>query len=194
MLDTGCPLQTFFIQYPESSIQYLFFADRASATRMKHFKAIAAMSLNRVIGRGGQIPWHLPEDFKWFKQLTTGHVLVMGRRTFESIGKPLPGRETIVVSRSQFAHAGVRVVSDLGQIRRGDDPRQYFICGGAQIYTLALPLCSDLYLTLVKRDVEGDVVFPRFEEMFHFEQVLLERPEFEVRHYRREEAPLPAAH
>ncbi|NDA69217.1 MAG: dihydrofolate reductase, partial [Verrucomicrobia bacterium] len=61
---------------------------------MKHFKAIAAMSLNRVIGDGNKIPWHLPEDFKWFKQTTLGHVLVMGRKTFESIGRPLPGRET----------------------------------------------------------------------------------------------------
>ena len=64
------------------------------------FKAIAAMSLNRVIGRGNSIPWHLPDDFEWFKQTTMGHVLVMGRKTFESIGRPLPGRETIVLTRS----------------------------------------------------------------------------------------------
>jgi len=66
---------------------------------MKHFKAIAAMSLNRVIGAGNKIPWHLPEDFKWFKQLTTGNVVVMGRKTFESLGKPLPNRVNIVLSR-----------------------------------------------------------------------------------------------
>src|SRR6188508_641958 len=67
---------------------------------LPYFKAIAAMSLNRVIGDGNKIPWYLPEDFQWFKQVTTGHVLVMGRRTFESIGKPLPGRTTIVLSRA----------------------------------------------------------------------------------------------
>ena len=66
---------------------------------MKHFKAIAAMSLNRAIGAGNKIPWHLPEDFKWFKQLTSGNVVIMGRKTFESLGKPLPNRINIVLSR-----------------------------------------------------------------------------------------------
>ncbi len=150
---------------------------------MKRFKAIAAMSENRVIGRGGKIPWHLPEDFKWFKQLTTGNVIVMGRKTFESIGKPLPNREIIVISRSQFEHPGVRTVSSLDEIDPTHEPREVFICGGAEIYALALPLCSDLYLTLVKGEVEGDVFFPPFEELFRFEKVLMERPEFEVRHY-----------
>ena len=73
---------------------------------MRPFKAIAAMSLNRVIGAGNRIPWHLPEDFKWFKQMTTGQVIVMGRKTFESIGKPLPNRTTIVLTRSPRADTG----------------------------------------------------------------------------------------
>ena len=85
----------------------------------------------------------------------------MGRKTFESIGRPLPNRETIVLSRSQFSHPGVRTISDLGQIDLSNEPREVFICGGAEIYALALPQCSDLYLTLVKREVEGDVIFPR---------------------------------
>ena len=83
---------------------------------VKHFKAIAAMSENRVIGQGNKIPWHLPEDFRWFKKMTTGQVVVMGRRTFESIGKPLPNRETIVVSRSGFEYPGVRTISGLEQV------------------------------------------------------------------------------
>ena len=74
------------------------------------------MSLNRVIGAGDRIPWHLPEDFKWFKQMTTGQVIVMGRKTFESIGKPLPNRTTIVLTRSAGPIPGVRSVSELGQI------------------------------------------------------------------------------
>ena len=74
------------------------------------FKAIAAMSLNRVIGSGNSIPWHLPEDFAWFKQTTMGHVLVMGRKTFESIGSPLPGRETIVLTRRAEPIPGVRTI------------------------------------------------------------------------------------
>src|SRR5437868_6002215 len=122
---------------------------------MKHFKAIAAMSLNRVIGQGNKIPWHLPEDFKWFKKMTTGQVVVMGRKTFESIGKPLPNRETVILSRSNFAHPGVRTISDLNDLDLRNETRDVFICGGAQIYAQTLPLCSDLYLTLVKRTVEG---------------------------------------
>jgi len=151
---------------------------------MKHFKAIAAMAENRVIGQGNRIPWHLPEDFRWFKQTTTGQVIVMGRKTFESIGRPLPDRTTLVLSRSCFSHPGVRTVSDLGQIDVAGDPREFFICGGAEIYRQALPLCSDLYLTRVKRVVEGDTFFPPFEHLFEHVEDVLDRPEFSVLHYR----------
>src|SRR5687767_245050 len=152
------------------------------------FKAIAAMSLNRVIGRGNQIPWHLPEDFKWFKRMTTGNVVVMGRKTFESIGKPLPNRETIVVSRSGFSHPGVRTVSSLDEIDLAKETREVFICGGGQIYEQALRRCSDLYLTLVKREVEGDAFFPAFEDKFEVVETLSDTPEFEILHYRRKPA------
>jgi dihydrofolate reductase len=156
------------------------------------FKAIAAMSLNRVIGAGNRIPWHLPEDFKWFKKLTTGQVVVMGRKTFESIGKPLPNRTTIMVSRSPNPIPGVHKVSDLAQI----DPeapefggREFFICGGAQIYQQALPLCSDLFLTLVNRVVEGDTFFPPFEDQFVLVEEIFNGPEFKILHYRRKAGP-----
>jgi dihydrofolate reductase len=151
---------------------------------MKHFKAIAAMSENRVIGQGNKIPWHLPEDFKWFKKMTTGQVVVMGRKTFESIGKPLPNRETIVLSRSDFQHVGVGTVSDLTQIDLANEPREVFICGGAQIYEQALPLCSDLYLTLVKRVVPGDTFFPPFEEQFELSEEIMDCADFKILHYR----------
>jgi dihydrofolate reductase len=152
---------------------------------MKHFKAIAAMSLNRVIGQGNKIPWHLPEDFKWFKKMTTGQVVVMGRKTFESIGKPLPNRETIILSRSRFAYPGVRTISDLSDLDLQKETRDVFICGGAQIYAQTLPLCSDLYLTLVKRTVEGgDAFFPAFEEKFELLEKITDNPEFKILHYR----------
>jgi len=151
---------------------------------MKHFKAIAAMSENRVIGLGNKIPWHLPEDFKWFKKMTTGNVIVMGRKTFESIGKPLPNRETIVLSRGPFQHPGVRTISDLGQIDLAAEGREVFICGGAQIYEQALPLCSELYLTLVKREVEGDTFFPAFEEQFEKVEEIIDTAEFKIIRYR----------
>ena len=127
---------------------------------MKYFKAIAAMSLNRVIGNGNQIPWHLPEDFKWFKGVTSGNVIVMGRKTFDSIGKPLPNRETIVLSRSAFSFPGVKTISSLDELPSLTGNKQVFICGGAQIYEQTLPLCSELFLTLVKREVAGDALFP----------------------------------
>jgi len=151
---------------------------------VNHFKAIAAMSENRVIGRGNQIPWYLPEDFKWFKQMTTGQVIVMGRKTFQSIGTPLPNRTTIVLSRSQFSHPGVQTVSDLGLIDLANEARDVFICGGAEIYAKSLPLCSDLYLTLVKRVVEGDAFLPPFEDRFELVEEMLDRPEFKILHYR----------
>ncbi len=153
---------------------------------MRAFKAIAAMSLNRVIGAGNKIPWHLPEDFKWFKKMTTGNVIIMGRKTFESIGKPLPNRTTLVLTRSAQPISGVETISDLNQITMRlseNDPREIFICGGAQIYGQALPLCSDLYLTLVKRDVQGDAFFPPFEGQFTLHETIADNPEFEIRHY-----------
>lgn len=189
---------------------------------MRYFKAIAAMSLNRVIGAGNKIPWHLPEDFKWFKQLTTGHIIVMGRKTFESIGKPLPNRTTVVLSRGQFSFPDVRVIHSLDELiqrtttppphpalspaggegvrRTGEgaveghdagvewkglaEHRDIFICGGAQIYAQALPLCSDLYLTLVKREVEGDTFFPPFEDRLELAEEIRDTPDFKILHYR----------
>jgi len=143
------------------------------------------MSENRVIGNGPRIPWHLPEDFAWFKQTTTGHIVVMGRTTFESIGRPLPNRETIVVSRSGFSHAGVRTVTSLEEIDLHADERDVFICGGAQIYAIGLPHCSDLYLTQVKRVVDGDVFFPPFESLFDVVATLRSTPAFDIVHYER---------
>ena len=90
------------------------------------------MSENRVIGAGNKIPWHLPEDFKWFKQLTTGNVVVMGRKTFESIGRPLPNRETVILSRSGFEHPGTRTVASLGEVPLAGETREVFICGGVR--------------------------------------------------------------
>jgi dihydrofolate reductase len=152
---------------------------------LKPFKAIAAMSLNRVIGRGNQIPWHLPEDFKWFKRVTTGNTIVMGRKTFESIGRPLPNRETIVLSRGDFSFPGVKTVRSFDEIA---SDKEIFICGGAQIYAEALPRCSDLFLTLVKREVEGDTFFPAFENDFEELETVQETAEFKIIHFRKKES------
>jgi dihydrofolate reductase len=155
---------------------------------VKPFIAIAAMSLNRVIGAGNRIPWHLPDDFKWFKKMTSGHVIVMGRKTFQSIGKPLPNRTTIVLTRSAEPIPGVQTISDLSQLDGTDASfaeREIFICGGAQVYQLALPLCSDLYLTLVKRTVDGDTFFPPFEDAFALDKEVLDCADFKILHYKK---------
>jgi dihydrofolate reductase len=156
------------------------------------FKAIAAMSENRAIGFQNRIPWHLPEDFKWFKRMTTGQIVVMGRKTFESIGKPLPNRTTIVLSRSALLIPDVRVVSSLSEIDLSHETRSVFICGGAEVYRQALPLCSDLYLTLVKRSVQGDTFFPEFERDFVEVERLMETPEFRITHYRARDLDSPS--
>ena len=142
------------------------------------------MSLNRVIGNANKIPWHIPEDFKWFKQMTTGHILVMGRKTYESIGRPLPNRTTLVLTRGPLSAPGVQTIGDLNQIDPNRETREVFICGGAQVYEQALPLCSDLYLTLVKREVEGDAFFPAFEHMFTAVEQVQDTPEFSITRYR----------
>ncbi len=149
------------------------------------WKAIAAMSLNRVIGAGNRIPWYLPGELQWFKQVTWGGTLVMGRRTFESIGRPLPGRTTVVLSRAGTAFPGVQTVASLEQLRALSLPAPVFICGGAQIYALALPHCTELYLTVVKREVTGDVFFPPFEADFELGERLRDGPDWELRHYHR---------
>jgi dihydrofolate reductase len=149
------------------------------------FKAIAAMSQNRVIGRENRIPWHLPEDFRWFKKMTTGQIVVMGRKTFESIGRPLPYRSTVVLSRSGFNYPGVQTIRSWSELEGlGSGHSEVFICGGAEIYAQALPLCSDLYLTVVKREVVGDTFFPVFEDRFDFVVEVMNREEFRILHYR----------
>lgn len=125
---------------------------------------ICALADNRVIGRDNQLPWRLPADLRHFKQVTMGKPVVMGRRTYESIGKPLPGRTNIVLTRAgDFAPEGVLVAHDFDQaIAHAEQlgAEQCMIIGGAEIYALALPLAKRLYLTHVHADVDGDAHFP----------------------------------
>lgn len=145
------------------------------------FKAIVAMSLNRAIGKDNRLPWHLPEDLRWFKKLTTGNVIIMGRKTWDSIGKPLPNRESIVVTRAEIP--GVRTVRSLDEIDPGADGRDYYVIGGAQLFQEALPRCRELFLTLIKRNVEGDVFLPPFEDQFRLVETIQDTPEFSILHY-----------
>jgi dihydrofolate reductase len=190
---------------------------------MKHFKAVAAMSLNRVIGQGNKIPWHLPDDFKWFKKLTTGNLVVMGRKTFESLKGPLSNRKNLILTHHprrlirqhpeifgqykewrggkylktayqlRFIKLGgkatdeILIFSSLQKLTPNEFASDIFICGGAQIYQQALPLCSDLYLTLVKRIAEGDAFFPPFEERFEAVEQIADTAEFSITRYRNKD-------
>ncbi|RLB74181.1 MAG: diacylglycerol kinase [Deltaproteobacteria bacterium] len=123
---------------------------------------IVAMAKNRVIGRKGELPWHLPSDLQRFKQLTMGHTLVMGRRTFESIGRVLPGRRTIVLSRDpDYSAADCAVATNIKTALQLASPaEELFICGGADIYRQTLPLVEKIYLTELDVEIEGDRHFP----------------------------------
>ncbi len=152
--------------------------------------AVAAMALNRAIGHEGRIPWHLPADLKFFKRTTLGHAIVMGRKTFDSLGKPLPGRENIVLSRHPLDIPGVRLVSTPDEIAEPDDGRKLFVIGGAEIYRALLPRCEEILLTLVKLEPAADTFFPEFESQFPLFEVLAEDGDMEIRRYRRRAFPL----
>jgi len=135
--------------------------------------AIAAMARNRVIGVNNQLPWHLPEDLQFFKERTRGKVMIMGRKTFESLPKPLPGRHHIVITRQseyKVDHPLVEVVSSLpAAIERAAQlippwPDEVCVVGGGEIYKQSLPYLDRIYLTVIEKDFEGDAKFPEFDE------------------------------
>jgi dihydrofolate reductase len=126
---------------------------------------IAAVAANGTIGAGGTLPWRLSDDLRHFRALTTGHAVVMGRRTWQSLGRPLPDRQNLVVSRDGSFHApGAEVARSLDEaLALVRLPLPAFCIGGAQLYALVLPRADVLYLTEIGRDFEGDVRFPRFD-------------------------------
>ena len=148
--------------------------------------AIVAMAGNRVIGRDGKLPWHLPEDLKFFKRTTLGHPILMGRKTFDSIGRPLPGRKNIVLSRTMPPREGVEVIRDISELPRVcGDAEKVFLIGGAQLFAELLPRCSGLYLTWIEQEYEGDVMLPPFEHLFVIEDIIGGGDGFEFRYYER---------
>ncbi|MBY6187163.1 type 3 dihydrofolate reductase [Marinobacter hydrocarbonoclasticus] len=128
---------------------------------------IACMARNRVIGKDNQMPWHLPADLKHFKAVTLGKPVVMGRRTYESIGRPLPGRHNIVITRqSGYAPEGVTVVASIeAAIAAAGAVEELMIIGGGELYAAMLPQADRLYITDVDLDVEGDTHFPDYRPL-----------------------------
>jgi dihydrofolate reductase len=148
--------------------------------------AIAAMSDNRCIGSRGKIPWQLPLELEWFKARTMGGTLIMGRKTFKSIGKPLPGRETVVLSRT----GPIKDVTTLADSSQLDTalkslPAPYWICGGTDVYRQLLRGCDLLYLSRIKKIVSGDAFFPPFEDKFELDQTIFENDDFRVERWKR---------
>lgn len=122
-----------------------------------------AMDNNRVIGKNNQLPWHLPEDLKFFKRTTMGHSIAMGRKTWDSIGRPLPGRENIVITRnSEFTCEGCTVLNSIEDLLEYSQQKndEIFVIGGAEIFKLILPSADKLYLTRIYDEFEGDTFFP----------------------------------
>ena len=131
---------------------------------MRKISLIVAMSQNSVIGLNNQLPWHIPEDLKNFRKITLNHCVIMGRKTYDSIGKPLKDRRNIVISRNNsLLINGVEVVNSLDKaISMVDDSSEIFIIGGEQIYTISLSLATHLYITKVNANYKGDAFFPDF--------------------------------
>lgn len=148
------------------------------------WKAIAAMAKNRVIGANGTIPWHLPEDFKWVKRCTLGQTIVMGRKTFDSMGRALPKRRNIVISRSTEPIPGCVVINSLDAVDELRPDGDIWIFGGADIYRQALPRVRELYLTVVDLEPEGDTFFPDFEDNFDSPTVIHDEEKYQILHYR----------
>lgn len=129
---------------------------------------ITAISENRVIGKNNDLVWSMPEDMKRFKTKTIGHHIVMGRKTFESFGKPLKNRTSIVISRQKNLNIPEVFVTDSLEnalkICKQNDENEAFIIGGAEIYRLALPIADKIYLTIIHHNFEGDTFFPEFDK------------------------------
>lgn len=127
---------------------------------------IVAHDLNRVIGYENEMPWHLPSELQYFKKMTMGKPMIMGRKTFESIGRPLPGRRNIVITRNtNYSADGIEVVGSLDEaLKLVQDVPEIMIIGGAQIFEQAMAIADKLYITLINHEFNGDTYFPQYEE------------------------------
>lgn len=150
-----------------------------------HLTAIVAMTSERVIGKGGTLPWHLPEDLKFFKRTTSGHPIVMGRKTYDSIGFPLPKRRNIVLTRdTTWSAEGVEVIHSTEELKSLNGiSDQVFVIGGSEIYAAFLPHLDELIVSHVKENFEGDTRFPEFEDQFPNSEVVEEFDEFTVKRW-----------
>ncbi|WP_078409843.1 dihydrofolate reductase [Priestia abyssalis] len=128
---------------------------------------LVAMDQNRVIGKDNKLPWYLPADLKYFKELTMGHPIIMGRKTYESIGRPLPGRENIVITRNEeYTAEGCTIIHSISEVKELEEKRddELFVIGGAEIFEQTFSIADRLYVTMIEETFEGDTYFPDFNE------------------------------
>jgi dihydrofolate reductase len=151
------------------------------------YKAIVAVAEDGVIGRGGDLPWRLSEDLKWFKKITLGHTILMGRKTWESLPGALPSRQNWVLSRTANQKDGMSVFRSMEEVQQALVPSQtLFIIGGGEIYSMALPLCHELFISEVRRKVpDGDAFFPNYKDQFRPVEILDDNPNFLLRRWVR---------
>jgi dihydrofolate reductase len=130
----------------------------------QHITIVVAIAQNHAIGKNNQLLWNLPCDLKHFKDITTGHTVIMGRKTYESVGKPLPKRRNIIITRQNISIEGCEVVASIEDaLALCADEEEVFIVGGAEIYRQSMHLTNRIYLTIVKKDFEADSFFPRID-------------------------------
>jgi dihydrofolate reductase len=149
-----------------------------SILKMRRFRAIAAVAENGTIGLNNKIPWHIPEELKFFRSMTENSAVLFGRKTFESIEKILPNRKNIVLSHSTMIIPGGVVVHSVEELLNLEE--DIWVCGGSSIYQLLLPLCCELYISTIRGNYLGDATFPEYESMFERESVLLSTEQFYV--------------
>lgn len=159
--------------------------------------AIVACSSNWIIGAGGKIPWKVSEDMQFFKETTSGHILLMGRRTFESLGsKPLNNRINYVLTKQNIQSnlPNLRFINNINEIRYTlkdeDRNKKIFLCGGAELYEQYLPYCYEMLLTMINIEVEGDVTMPRFIPPFKQDSIIMENEKMKVMRFINVETPI----
>ncbi|MDR1413863.1 MAG: dihydrofolate reductase [Puniceicoccales bacterium] len=152
--------------------------------RKLDMRAIAAMAENGVIGNKNSIPWKIPEEMAFFRRITRKASVLMGRKTFESIGHPLPDRQNIVLTRdSKWSHGGVATIANFEQLLQLGIENTIWVCGGSLIYGELLAACRELYLSIIFGEYAGDATFPEFNNLFAIDKVILSCPTFKVEHY-----------
>ena len=153
------------------------------------FTAIVAMGGNRVIGKDGALPWHIPGDLRWFRNTTWGNTIIMGRKTFQSIGKALPGRTSVVLSRvaQPCSFIGAQVYRSASELvgKLPELPGQHFVIGGEEIYKALMPHTHEILLTRVTGNYEGDAFFPPFEGEFTMTEVIDQKTEYKIERWVR---------